>query len=110
MSTAGRGRSDRRLPLADLQPSQLYVSAAKLRAVLATPPDGDVAGLGPLPVRRYGDRLVLTDGHTRARRGVPHHRQPRRREHHHGQALGPQRRHGRPVLPLHRRGDHPAVL
>lgn len=55
----------RRVPLHDLQPSQLYVSEEKLKAVLAAWPDRDVASLGPVPVRRYGNRLVTTDGHTR---------------------------------------------
>ena len=49
----------RRVLLSALQPSQLYVSRTKLEAVAAGCPD-------PVPVRRYGDRLVLTDGHSRA--------------------------------------------
>ena len=56
----------RLVPLPHLQPSQLYVSREKLAAVLAAWPDRDPATLDPVPVRRYGDRLVLTDGHTRA--------------------------------------------
>jgi hypothetical protein len=44
-----------------LQPSQLYISADKLRKVLegADPPE-------PVPIVRLGDHLVMTDGHTRA--------------------------------------------
>ncbi len=49
------------LPLRQLQPSQLHISSAKLAAVA-----GSGALREPLPVRRYGARLVLTDGHTRA--------------------------------------------
>lgn len=56
----------RRVPLRDLQPSQLYVSREKLATVLASWSDRSPATLGPLPVKRYADRLVLTDGHTRA--------------------------------------------
>jgi len=56
----------RRVSLHDLQPSQLYVSAEKLSAVLEGWADRDAASLGPVPVKRYGDRLVTTDGHTRA--------------------------------------------
>ena len=52
--------------LRDLQPSQLYVSREKLATVLASWPDRSPATLGPLPVKRHADRLVLTDGHTRA--------------------------------------------
>ena len=44
-----------------LQPSQLYISAGKLRKVLETaePPD-------PIPIKKLGAYLVMTDGHTRA--------------------------------------------
>jgi hypothetical protein len=51
--------------LADLQPSQLYISAEKLaRAERAMRDAG--TGPEPLPVRQFGPRTVLTDGHTRA--------------------------------------------
>jgi len=56
----------RRVPLRDLQPSQLHVSREKLDAVQAAWSEQDPARLEPVPVRRYRDRLVLTDGHTRA--------------------------------------------
>lgn len=49
------------IALADLQPSQLMISAAKLERVGAS-----LLELEPLPVRRLAGRLVLTDGHTRA--------------------------------------------
>lgn len=52
--------------LHELQPSQLYVSSAKLVAVLTRWPDRDPETLEPVPVKRYGNRLVATDGHTRA--------------------------------------------
>ena len=52
--------------LSDLQPSQLYVSSAKLAAVRDVWSGDDATTPEPLPVKRYGDRLVLTDGHTRA--------------------------------------------
>ena len=59
--------TDRRdVRLRDLQPSQLYVSESKLRSVLATWTDRDIASLEPVPVKWYGERLVATDGHTRA--------------------------------------------
>ena len=56
----------RRVSLRDLQPSQLYVAKDKLEAVLAVWSDREAASLEPVTVRRYGDRLVTTDGHTRA--------------------------------------------
>ena len=60
------GTGLRLAPLHELQPSQLYVSSAKLGAVLAGWPDRDPEALTPVPVKRHGDRLVATDGHTRA--------------------------------------------
>jgi hypothetical protein len=48
--------------LSDLQPSQLYISSAKLAEVQRLVG----AKASPLPVRRIGGRVVLTDGHTRA--------------------------------------------
>lgn len=56
----------RLVPLRDLQPSQILVSREKLEAVVEGWPDRRAATLPPVPVRRYGDRLVLTDGHSRA--------------------------------------------
>lgn len=49
--------------LNELQPSQLYISTAKLAEVLRS---SDLAQIEPVPVRRLGDDLVMTDGHTRA--------------------------------------------
>jgi hypothetical protein len=49
--------------LAQLQPSQLYINADKLAHVLQL---SDPASLGPIPVKRLGDEIILTDGHTRA--------------------------------------------
>ena len=50
-----------RMALDCLQPSQLYISADKLRKVLeaAEPPE-------PIPIKQLGAHLVMTDGHTRA--------------------------------------------
>ena len=49
------------LSLGELQPSQLYLSEAKVAAVRT-----GSRPLAPLPVKRLGGRVVLTDGHTRA--------------------------------------------
>jgi hypothetical protein len=49
------------LSLEEIQPSQLYINHAKLAKVQA-----GSGSLAPLPVKRLGGRVVLTDGHTRA--------------------------------------------
>lgn len=51
------------IPVTALQPSQLYISAAKLQAVRMAWQHTD---LFPLPVKWMIDRWMLTDGHTRA--------------------------------------------
>ena len=52
--------------LEELQPSQLFVSAEKLSRVMREDSAVAVEGLEPVPVKKLGDRVVLTDGHTRA--------------------------------------------
>lgn len=47
----------------ELQPSQLYISEAKLESVRL---QWDAEVMLPLPVRDLDGRWVLTDGHTRA--------------------------------------------
>lgn len=50
----------------DVQPTQLYISEDKLRSVdYALRCCGSLA-LAPIPVVRWQDRLILTEGHTRA--------------------------------------------
>lgn len=49
-----------------IQPSQLYVSSEKLSKVLEELDRFKPEVLEPFPVRKLGDRVVLTDGHTRA--------------------------------------------
>ncbi len=58
-------------PLADLQPSQLYISAAKLTDVLARWRPPTLETLEPIPIKRLNGtdgriRVIYTDGHTRA--------------------------------------------
>ena len=48
----------------DLRPSQLYISAEKLSAVLDRV-DGPDHQFGPLPVYEFDGERYLTDGHTR---------------------------------------------
>ncbi len=49
-----------------LQPSQLYVSAAKLARFTAAVGAARVHEAHPLPLKRLDDDIILTDGHTRA--------------------------------------------
>lgn len=58
--------SRRYLPLSALQPSQLYISVAKLTAVEAQWRPPLLETLEPIPIKALDGRLVLTDGHTRA--------------------------------------------
>lgn len=52
--------------LGDLQPSQLYINADKLTEVQCERDEEPGSSVVPLPVKRLGGRIVLTDGHTRA--------------------------------------------
>jgi hypothetical protein len=54
------------LGLDQIQPSQLFINRAKLARVQAGFHPEQPVVMEPLPVRRFGTRLVFTDGHTRA--------------------------------------------
>lgn len=54
------------LPISEIQPSQLYISAAKLEKVRADLRDGNLNQMTPLPVKKIGETVFFTDGHTRA--------------------------------------------
>ena len=54
------------MPLRDLQPSQLFISREKLRRVRAAVDAADPSSMTPIPVVSLADRIVITDGHTRA--------------------------------------------
>ena len=54
------------LPLADLQPSQLYISVGKLRFVREWLNPDDKDNFDPIPVKDFNGRILMTDGHTRA--------------------------------------------
>jgi len=62
------------LPLVEIQPSQLYISTAKLARVVELWQPPDLLTIPPVPVKRLDGRLIATDGHTRAfaayRRGL----------------------------------------
>jgi len=53
------------MELADIQPSQLYISSRKLKSVMknfASKP----SLMDPIPIKKLGERTVFVDGHTRA--------------------------------------------
>jgi len=54
------------LPIAQLQPSQLYISQGKLRLVHEWFNPDDLSTFDPIPVKRFGGKTLMTDGHTRA--------------------------------------------
>lgn len=53
-----------RVPIAELQVSQLYISEEKLRSVQLLIDKG--IQLDPIPVKKIGGKKMMTDGHTRA--------------------------------------------
>lgn len=54
------------MPLAKLQPSQLYINEGKLRLARSWFDSGDRMSMDPIPVKELDGRIVMTDGHTRA--------------------------------------------
>lgn len=50
----------------DIQPSQLYINKAKLSKVEKYLESTDIANIDPLPIKKIGDNIFFTDGHTRA--------------------------------------------
>lgn len=54
------------LELADVQPSQLYLSGTKYRDCLKWLESTGFENYEPLPIKRIGHDLFFTDGHTRA--------------------------------------------
>lgn len=54
------------LPVLDLQPSQLYISAGKLRLAAEWFDKDDATSMDPIPVKLFQQRHLMTDGHTRA--------------------------------------------
>lgn len=64
------------MKLKELQPSQFYISAKKLKDVECWLDPADLSGFEPIPVKLLDGRPVMTDGHTRAvaaiRAGLDH--------------------------------------
>ena len=54
-----------KLYLHEIQPSQLYISKAKLDAVINGRNLGNLAMYEPIPIKEIDGELVSTDGHTR---------------------------------------------
>jgi len=60
--------SDKRffLPIAEIQPSQLYISEGKLRLMREWFDPNDTDNFDPIPLKRFNGKNLMTDGHTRA--------------------------------------------
>ena len=54
------------MELAKIQPSQLYISEDKLASVKTKIAGKDIAELEPIPIKKLGNDIIYTDGHTRA--------------------------------------------
>ncbi|MCL1793958.1 MAG: GNAT family N-acetyltransferase [Oscillospiraceae bacterium] len=54
------------IPIAGLQPSQLYISEGKLRLVREWFDPDNAERFDPIPVKRLDGKTLMTDGHTRA--------------------------------------------
>ncbi len=54
------------LKLNEIQPSQLYISSSKLARVRKTFNYLTTGALTPVTVKKLGDDIIYTDGHTRA--------------------------------------------
>lgn len=54
------------MSLADIQPSQLYISKRKLAQIENWWRPADIDSLTPIPVKRLNGRVIYLDGHTRA--------------------------------------------
>lgn len=54
------------MALEEIQPSQLYISRAKLNAILAQVDFSIITAIPPIPIKALNGLLIMTDGHTRA--------------------------------------------
>ena len=52
--------------LAELQPSQFYISDEKLRSVESWFDPADLSSFEPIPIKLLDGNIIMTDGHTRA--------------------------------------------
>ncbi len=49
-----------------IQPSQLYISSEKLKEVMKAFDPAKPQSMEPVPIKKLGGKIILTDGHTRA--------------------------------------------
>ena len=54
------------MKLDEIQPSQLFINSAKLSRVMRNFDSLRPESLGPIPVKKLGNQVIFTDGHTRA--------------------------------------------
>jgi len=54
------------MDLNNIQPSQLYISKQKLAKVMEKFNPDDLSTLRPIPIKKLGNKIFYTDGHTRA--------------------------------------------
>jgi hypothetical protein len=54
------------MQLNGIQPSQLYISEKKLAKIKKTFDPANKTSLGIIPVKKLGEDIIFTDGHTRA--------------------------------------------
>lgn len=52
--------------ITDIQPSQFYISEAKIRQIKTWFSADDLSNFEPVPIRCLDGRIIFTDGHTRA--------------------------------------------
>jgi len=62
----GTGDGNILMKLADIQPSQLFISSEKLSEVMKTFDPNNPELIEPIPVNKLKDQIVFVDGHTRA--------------------------------------------
>ncbi len=54
------------MELSKIQPSQLYISSGKLYQVMKEFDPINMGTLSPIPIKKLGNDIIYTDGHTRA--------------------------------------------
>lgn len=52
--------------IADLHPTQLYLSEKKLHDIQMLDQSGEIINMDPISILAFGNRLLITDGHHRA--------------------------------------------
>ena len=55
-----------KVSIADLHPTQLYLSEKKLQAIQMLDQSVDIINVDPISVLAFGNRFLITDGHHRA--------------------------------------------